>query len=143
MRLRYNDGQGTRDIVTFLGADFVDGMQLKCNIQKSDESEILVDLETLNFIENPDIASIPQTSEDYVRESELITPSQMEHIMHPKALSPLQEEMMSHHTRLHHLPFPKLIVMAKAGEIPRRLASLKGRCPICVACLFSTAHKCP
>jgi hypothetical protein len=66
MRLCYNDGQGTRDIVTFLGADFVDDMQLKCKIRKSDESEILVDLETLNFIENPDIASIPQTSEDYV-----------------------------------------------------------------------------
>jgi hypothetical protein len=52
MRLRYNDGQGTRDIVTFLGANFIDGMQLKCKIQKSNESEILVDLETLNFIEN-------------------------------------------------------------------------------------------
>jgi hypothetical protein len=84
--------------VTFLGADFVDDMQLKCKIRKSDESEVLVDLETLNFIENPDIASIPQTSEDYVQDSELITPSQLEHIMHPKALSPLQEEMMSHHT---------------------------------------------
>ncbi len=98
MRLRYNDVQGTRDIVTFLGADFIDGMQLKCKIQKSDESEILVDLETLNFIENPDIASIPQTLADYIRKSKLITPSQLEHIMHPKALSPLQEEMMSHHT---------------------------------------------
>ncbi len=61
--------------MTFLGADFVDSMQLKCNISKSDESEILVDLKTLNSIENPDIASIPQTSEDYVQESELITPS--------------------------------------------------------------------
>jgi hypothetical protein len=64
MRLRYNDGHGTQDIVTFLGADFINGMQLKCKIRKSDESEILVDLETLNFIENPDIASIPQTSAD-------------------------------------------------------------------------------
>ena len=50
---------------------------------------------------------------------------------------------MSHHTRLHHLPWPKLITMAEAGEIPRRLASLKGHCPICVACLFGTAHKHP
>ena len=52
--------------MTFLRADFIDGMQLKCKIQQSDESEILVDLETLNFIENPDIAMIPQTFEDYV-----------------------------------------------------------------------------
>ncbi len=50
---------------------------------------------------------------------------------------------MSHHTRLHHLPFPKLLAMAKTGEIPHHLASLKGHCPICVACLFGTAHKCP
>ncbi len=50
---------------------------------------------------------------------------------------------MSHHTQLHHLPWPKLITMAEAGEIPHCLASLKGRCPICVACLFGTAHKHP
>ncbi len=67
----------------------------------------------------------------------------MEHILHPKALSLLQEEMMSHHTRLHHLPFPKLLAMAKAGEIPCHLVSLKGPCHICLACLFGTAHKQP
>jgi hypothetical protein len=143
MRLCYNDGQGTQDKVTFLGADFIEDMQLKCKIQKSDDLVILVNLETLNFIDNLDIASIPQTSADYLRESENIEPSQMEHIMHPKTLLPLQEEMMSYHTRLHHLPFPKLIAMANAGEIPRRLVSLKGRCPICVACLFGSEHKHP
>jgi hypothetical protein len=45
--------------------------------------------------------------------------------LHPKALSPLQEEMMSHNYQLHHLPFSQLIIMAESGEIPRRLASLK------------------
>jgi hypothetical protein len=33
MHLRYNDGHGTRVIVTFLGADFINGMQLKCKIR--------------------------------------------------------------------------------------------------------------
>jgi hypothetical protein len=98
MRLRNNDGQGTRDIVTFLGADFLDDMQPKCKIQKSDDLVILVNLETLNFIENPDIALIPQTLADYIRESKHITPLQLELILHPKAFSPLQEEIMSHHT---------------------------------------------
>jgi hypothetical protein len=32
MHLCYNDGQGTQDIVTFLGADFLDDMQLQCKI---------------------------------------------------------------------------------------------------------------
>jgi hypothetical protein len=141
MSLHYNDGQETLDIVTFPVEDFIDDMQLKCKIWQSDNLEILVNLETLNFIENLNIASIPQTSADYICKSKNITPPQMEHILHPKALSPLQEETMSHHTLFHHLPFPKLLAMAKTGEIPPHLASLKRRCPICVACLFGTAHK--
>ncbi len=41
------------------------------------------------------------------------------------------------------MKFPKLIAMAEKGMIPKRLASLKGHCPICVACLFGQAHKRP
>ncbi len=136
MKLRYNDGLGTHDIVTFLGSDFVKDMTLKCKIKLSNDSVILVDPETLSFIENPDMALIQQTSAVYIQDSANITPSQMEHIVYPKALS----QIMSHHTPLHHLPWPKLITMAEAGDIPHRLASLKGRCPICIACLFGTAH---
>ena len=62
MNLKYSDGQGTRDIVTFLGADFGKDMQIKCQIKLSNDLVILVDPESLTFIENPDIASIPQTS---------------------------------------------------------------------------------
>jgi hypothetical protein len=98
MKLWYNDGSGTQDMVTFLSSHFVKDMRLKCKIKLSNDSVILVDPETLNVIENPDIASIPQTSSDYVQDSTNITPSQMEHIMYPKALLSLQEEIMSHHT---------------------------------------------
>ncbi len=100
MKLRYNDGSGTQDIVTLLSSDFIEDMRLKCKIKLSNDSVILVDPETLNFIENPDIALIPQTSSDYIQDSANITPLQMEHIMYPKALSPLQEEKISHHTWL-------------------------------------------
>ena len=77
MKLRYNNGLGTQDIVTFLGTNFVEDMRLKCKIRLSNDSVILVDIETLNFIENPDIASIPETSEDYFQESIVIAPSQL------------------------------------------------------------------
>ncbi len=84
MRLCYNDGQGTQDIVTFLGADFLDDMQLQCKTQKSNDPVILVNLETLNFIENPDIPSIPQTLADYIHKRKYITPAQLEHIFASK-----------------------------------------------------------
>jgi hypothetical protein len=143
IRLKYNDGRGTPDIVTFLGADFVEDMQIKYQINLSNGSVILVDPEILNLITNPNIASIPQTSEDYCLDCKNIEPSQLEHILSPQSLSPLQEEMMSHHCCLHHTLFPKLITMEEKGEIPKCLAALKDRCPICVACLFGQAHKRP
>ncbi len=140
MKLRYNDGLGTQNIVTFLGINFIEDMRLKCKIRLLNDLVIPVDIKKLNFIENPDIASIRETSKDYFQESTVIKPSQIEHILHPRALSPLQEEMMSHHTWLHLLPFPQLIVMVELGEIPRRLASLKECCPICVPSLFGQAN---
>jgi hypothetical protein len=97
MKLHYNNGSGTRDVVTFNGADFVDNMQIRCKIRLSNDSIILVDPETLNFLENPDIASIPQTSENYCREIQSVDPSQVEHLLMPQSLFPLQEEMISHH----------------------------------------------
>ena len=39
MKLRYNDGNGIRDIVTFLGVDYIDDMQMVCHIQRSDGTE--------------------------------------------------------------------------------------------------------
>ena len=50
---------------------------------------------------------------------------------------------VSYHLKLHHLPFPKLIELAMRGKIPKRLATLKGRTPVCVACIFGTAHRKP
>ncbi len=72
MKLQYNDGNGTRDIITFLGIDYIDDMQLVCMIRRLDDTEMMVAPELLNFIENPDIASIPQTILDYYKESVII-----------------------------------------------------------------------
>jgi hypothetical protein len=129
--------------VTFLGADFVEDMLIKCQIKFSNDSVILVDPETLNFIANPDIASIPQTFEDYCQDCKNIEPSQSEHILSPQSLSPLQEEMMSHHCHIHHMFFRSSLLRQKKWEIPKRLPALKGHCPICVACRFGQAHKHP
>ncbi len=97
MKLRYNNGNGTRDIVRFLGVDFIDGMQLKCNVRFSDDSTNLVDPKTLDFIENPDIAIIPQTLDDYFNDAINLEPSDLEQILKPIMLSPLQEKMLSYH----------------------------------------------
>jgi hypothetical protein len=143
MKLRYNDGTGTRDIVTSVGVNFIDRMQLKCNVRLLDDSTKLVDPKTQNFIENPYFAIIPQTSEEYCKDAVHLNPLDLEHILKPITLSPLQEGMLSYHYCLHHEPFPKMIILSENSEIPKRLASLKGRCLICISCLFGKAHKRP
>ncbi len=125
MKHCFNNGNGILDIVTFLGVDYIDDMQMVCHIQQSDGTELLTVLQMLNFIKNPDIASIPQTNEEYYDKCHYLDPSDLEKTMHPQALSPLQEKMMSQHCCLHHTPFPRLIVMAELGEIPKQLAQLR------------------
>jgi hypothetical protein len=129
MKLRYNDGNGTRDVVQSLGVDFIDGMQLKCNIRLSNDSTKLVDPETLDFIENPDIAIISQTLEEYCRDAANLKPSDLEHILKPVTLSPFQEEMLSYHYWLHHEPFPKLIMLAEKGENSKTSCFVKRMLP--------------
>jgi hypothetical protein len=80
MHLHYDDCKGTQDAVKFLGADFADDMQIKCSIQLLNDTVLLVDPETLNFIENPDVASIPQTSDDYFCEIQHILTLQMQNL---------------------------------------------------------------
>ena len=97
----------------------------------------------LSFVDNLDIASIPQTNEEYYKECHYLDQSDLEHIVHPQVVSSLQEKRLSHHCCLDHTPFPKLIVMAEQGKIPKHLSQLRDRCPICVSYLFGTVHKQP
>jgi len=50
-------------------------------------------------------------------------------------------ELLRWHYRLGHLPFAKIQAMAKAGDIPRRLASIKP--PVCPGCLFGAMTRVP
>ena len=63
MKLLFNDGSGVRSIVTFVGIEFLNSQQT-CKVHNSDGLIVISYPESLHFIENPDIASIPQTPED-------------------------------------------------------------------------------
>ena len=90
MKLILNDGSGSKSIVKFVGVDSGDGTQRKCKILKDDGTITLVTQECLHFLENPDIAYIPQTSEDYCRDCETVSKEDLKNILKPQHLSPLQ-----------------------------------------------------
>ena len=76
----------------------------------------------LNLIaeEDPDISCIPQTTKQYGNDAKHLDDAALENIANPKILSPEQQELLSLHNRLDHLPFPRLIKMAEQGKVPRR-----------------------
>jgi hypothetical protein len=115
MKLILNDGSGIKSVVNFIGVELSGGTRQKFKVFNNDSTTNLVDPQMLHFLENPDIASVPQASDDYCRECEAVSKEDLKHVLNPQSLSPFQEEMMSYHIKLHHLPFPKLIELAEKG----------------------------
>ena len=91
----------------------------------------------------PDIARIPILPDDYRQDASNLSDEQLEKLASPQALSPEQQELMSYHQRLLHLPFFILHRMAQLGIIPRRLTKLKEHPPHCASCSFGQAHRRP
>ena len=91
----------------------------------------------------PDIARVPITPDDYRNDATELSDEQLEQLANPQALSPEQQELMSYHQRLGHLPFFLLHRLAQLGLIPRRLAKLKDHPPHCASCSFGHAHYYP
>jgi hypothetical protein len=85
---RHEDCHGTHNIDTFFGVDYLHDMQMVCLIQL-DDTEFLVVPKMLNFSENLDIASIPQTDEVYYEECHYLHPSDLEQNVCPQMLSAL------------------------------------------------------
>ena len=56
MPLIFNDGLGSKELLTFIGVDSVNSMQQTYNVRKSDLSTMTAYPDSLHFIENPDVA---------------------------------------------------------------------------------------
>ena len=68
MELIINDGRSSKSLITFKGTVYNNNSTSQCKVLTKFGKEIVVPSDYLHFVENPDIASIPQTSEDYCRE---------------------------------------------------------------------------
>ena len=60
----------------------------------------------------------------------------------PRNLYPLQQELMSWHHRLYHLPFRILFRLSSMGFLPKRFMECRDKPPLCVPCQFSAAYRC-
>ena len=116
---------------------------LKIKCKDSNNKEIETTREFLRSPANPDVGWIPSSVPDLVDASKGLSEEEIEKIKSKDTLSPLQQEFLSLHHRLLHLPFTVMLRLSKYGILPRRFLKLRNNLPPCTSCLFGKAHRRP
>ena len=95
----------------------------------------------VHFLEQPDFSNIPSTPLDYRNEVGIgISKEAAQELAYPRILSPSQQELLSWHHCLYHLPFAQLFQLAQWKILPRSILGCEAKPPLCVACQFGQAH---
>jgi hypothetical protein len=136
------DGKGITREVSYLGPQYSDEI-LQHKVRNVNGHEFLVDGTMLSSINAPDIGTIPVSVEQYANELPKLTREQLRQVSHPQILDDDQREFMGLHYRMNHLPLPAMITLAEKGKLNRKFAKLKHRLPVCMSCMFGTAHRKP
>ncbi len=139
----YRDGNGNNSPAKYLKPVDKNGATLH-KIRLEDGDLVETPAAHLTHLEQPDLTNIPLDVDSYCQEIEKgLTKEDIASIARPQSLSPLQQEFLHWHHRLAHIPYHRLIRLAKEGLIPKRLTKLRDNAPICVSCKFGQAHKRP
>ena len=116
---------------------------VKITVTSTSGEEITTTREYLRPPENPDIGWIPSSVPEYKTSVGLLSDKEIEKLASPVHLSPLQQEFLSMHHKLFHLPYTTMLRLAKFGILPRRFLKLRNDLPPCVSCMFGQAHRRP
>ena len=102
---------------------------------------MVVTKEFLNQRNVPDIGSIRIYPEDCINKSNNLTQEQIEHILFPEVIPPLQQEFKSWHDKLSNLHPKSMFILAKPGVLPSIFLDLKYDVPLCESCIFGTSRR--
>jgi hypothetical protein len=135
------DGAGKEEMVVYKGV-MSDG--LTHTVRWHDGTRLNVHNAHLCLKLHADLSNIPRTPLNYCRKvGRGISKGEAEALARPQILTALQQELMDWHHRLYHLSSSKLFRLAEMGYLPKNLLKCKGSLPLCIACKFGTAHRCP
>ncbi len=141
MNIIFKDGTGKSEHVVYKGTT---ANGLKHIIRCIDGSGSNIGQSHLSFTNQIRFENIPQMPLDCCKEVGIgIIQEQAQQLACPRALTPQQQELMSWHHCLYHLPFNRILMLAKHGYLPKILLRLQDKLSLCVACPFGTAHQHP
>jgi len=143
-KVRYTR-EGHTDLATVVAVSKDADLPPKITLHLNNGDEIVTSSEFLFYPDEPDIASIPVTGEEYRRDSSQLSKEDAEKIANPESLSKLQQLFLSWHERLQHLPNKWMFRLSAVGVLPKSFLKLKDEdnVPICASCCFGQAHRRP
>ena len=107
-------------------------------------SKLAVHDSNLQILDQTNFSNIPKTPLDYRKEvGPSISLKEAQDLTIPSFLSPLQQELMSWHHLLYHLPYRILFCLTSIGFLPKPLLEFQNKPTLCVACQFGQAHNLP
>ena len=117
MELTYNNGQGESQAVAYKGSS-ADGKSH--TVRTKDGSKFVVHDSNIQLLNQPDFANIPKSPLDYRNEVGTgLTLPEAQDLARTTALFPVQQELMSWHHTLYHLPFCHIFRIASLGILPK------------------------
>ena len=134
-------GNKEKETLVYEGAS-VDG--ILHTIRLKDNTKISVYDINIQLLDQPSFLNMPNTPLDYRNEVGTgLTLDEAQDLAIPSTLSPLQQEFMSWHHRLYHLPYRIIFCLASLSFLQKRFIECRNKPPLCVAWQFGIAHRRP
>ena len=141
MDLLYRNGNGKSTQVVYEGAKanslmYILRLEYGARIDTHDSN--------LKLLDQPDFSNIPKNLLDCRNKVGMgMFPKEAQDLARSCTLSPLQQEFMSCHPWLYHLPHCILFRLAQIGFLPKQLLKCQNKPALCIVCQFGQAHCCP
>lgn len=111
------------------------------NIRLYDGEELSTSPTFLQHIDDPDIACVPESPSDFVREVPMLDDEDLSFLSNPKALDDDDIEYLEYHNRLNHLSRDDMYRLSSMNVIPSKFQKYKTSSPFCASCAFGKAHR--
>jgi hypothetical protein len=108
------------------------------NLKLKDGQKVRTTREHIQQSTADDVMDFPISQDDFVEQAKELSLKDLEAIMKPSSLSPLESEFMHWHARLNHLSYAQMFRLAETNQLPSKFLSLKGKTGHlkCASCLF-------
>ena len=139
MNLLYCCTNEENETVVYEGAS-ADG--ILHTIRRKYETKLSVYDRNLQLLDQPNFLNMPNTPLDYRNEVGTgLTLCEAQALERPCTLSPPQQEFMSWHHQLYHLPYRIIFWLESLIFLPKQFFDCRNKPPLCVACQFCLAHR--